>query len=102
MTKSNQVFGRLIGGAWVSVPELLTLTGSSLPTLRVVLSIGKKKRGLVLERKRENKITYYRVIGPGDLPTAEPAPISSDYVIPPTTDDNLGVPDFLIRAEKIT
>jgi hypothetical protein len=60
VTKAEEVFTSLQDG-WRSVPELLGRTGWQPHTLRGALSTIAKKRGVVIERKREGGITFYRV-----------------------------------------
>ena len=47
---------------WMTVPDLLELTGWKPHTLRAAISTQARKLGLQVERSRENGITSYRVM----------------------------------------
>lgn len=59
-SKGEAILEKLKGGWW-TVPNLLLETGWKPATLRGALSTLARKRGLKLERVRDNGITSYRI-----------------------------------------
>jgi hypothetical protein len=59
-SKADAVFEKLSAG-WVAAADLMAMTGWQPHTLRGALSTMAKKRGVTIERQRENDVTSYRV-----------------------------------------
>jgi hypothetical protein len=59
MTKRNILLAKLNSG-WVSLADLMSVTGWQAHTVRGAISTLMKKGALNVERKRENGTTFYR------------------------------------------
>lgn len=60
MTKADELL-KAISEEWVPMPDLMFSTGWQAHSVRGALSTLAKKRGIKIERMRNNGVTFYRV-----------------------------------------
>lgn len=59
MSKADSVFERLAD--WVTIETLCGEFGQMPHSLRALISVQSRKRGITIERQRVDGITYYRI-----------------------------------------
>lgn len=74
MSKIDDLFEALQAG-WCSAQSLAAANGWANHTLRGAISMNARKRGLVVDRKRENGVTFYRIAIPAVTPAPDPLEI---------------------------